>query len=75
MKGGIGPAKPTGMTDQPQHPDSPRSTSVDDELNDETRPQMDELGRADLDQELDADERRELADDSSPGQNSDWLPQ
>ena len=63
------------MTDQPQHPDSPRSTSVDEELNDETRQQMDELGRTDLDQELDADERRELADDSSPGQNSDWLPQ
>ena len=63
------------MTDQPQHPDSPRSTSVDEELNDATRPQMDELGRPDLDQQLDADERQALADDSSPGQNSDWLPQ
>lgn len=58
-----------------RHPDSPRATSVEDELSDTTRPQMDELGKADLDEELGPDDREELADDSSPGQNSDWLPQ
>lgn len=58
-----------------RHPDSPHPTSVEDELSDTTRPQMDELGKADLDEELGPDDREELADDSSPGQNSDWLPQ
>ena len=58
-----------------RHPDSPRETSVKDELSDTTRPQMDELGRADLDEELGSDDLEELRDDSGPGQNSDWLPQ
>ena len=72
-----------GMTDDahpedeagPRHPDSPSSTSVDDELNAETRPQMEKLGRAQLEEQVGADEREDLADTSSPGQNSDWLPQ
>jgi hypothetical protein len=58
-----------------RHPDSPRETSVDDELSDTTRPQMDELGRANLDEELGPDDLEDIGDDSSPGQNSDWLPQ
>ena len=58
-----------------RHPDSPRETSVEDELSDTTRPQMDELGKANLEEELGPDDREELGDDSSPGQNSDWLPQ
>lgn len=58
-----------------RHPDSPRETSVEDELSDTTRPQMDELGKADVDEELGSDDLEELRDDSSPGQNSDWLPQ
>ena len=61
------------MTNQP--PDSPRPAGVDEELEDSTEPQMDRLGRPDLDDSLDADDREELADDSRPGQNSDWLPQ
>ena len=58
-----------------RHPDSPRETSVEDELSDTTRPQMNELGKANLDEELGPDDLHELGDDSSPGQNSDWLPQ
>ncbi len=58
-----------------RHPDSPRETSVEDELSDTTRPQMDELGRANLDEELGPDDLEEIGDDSGPGQNSDWLPQ
>jgi hypothetical protein len=58
-----------------RHPDSPRETPVEDELSDSTRAQMDDLGNADLDEELGRDDLEELGDDSSPGQNSDWLPQ
>jgi hypothetical protein len=58
-----------------RHPDSPRESAVEDELSDTTRPQMDELGKADVDEELGPDDLEELGDDSSPGQNSDWLPQ
>ena len=61
------------MTNQP--PDSPRPVGVDEELEESTKPQMDRLGRPDLDESLDADERDELADEARPGQNSDWLPQ
>ncbi len=57
------------------HPDTPDgSSSVDDELNEPTRRSMETLGRADLDDEPEA-EIREQSDETSPGQNSDWLPQ
>ena len=58
-----------------RHPDSPRDTRVEDEMSETTRPQMDELGKAGLDEELGPDDLQELGEDSSPGQNSDWLPQ
>jgi hypothetical protein len=58
-----------------RHPDSPSDTSVEEEMSDTTRSQMDELGRSNLDEELRPDDLQELGDDSSPGQNSDWLPQ
>ena len=58
-----------------RHPDSPGETSVEDEMSETTRPQMNDLGNADLDEELGPDDLEELGDDSSPGQNSDWLPQ
>lgn len=55
-------------------PDSPGPDSVDDELNEPTRDSMDRLGEADLVDEPD-DEARETTDRTTPGQNSDWLPQ
>jgi hypothetical protein len=58
-----------------RHPDSPRETRAEDEMSEATRPQMDELGNANLDEEPGPDDLQELGDDSSPGQNSDWLPQ
>ena len=58
-----------------RHPDSPGETGVEEELNDATRPQMDELGRARLDEVPNPDDPRETGNDSSAGQNSDWLPQ
>jgi hypothetical protein len=58
-----------------RHPDSPRP-DPDDELNEETRRSSGELGRADLDEQLSDDERRDLANDrEGSGQNSDWTPQ
>jgi hypothetical protein len=68
-------AGPEDGADTARHPDSPRPTTVDEELNAETRPQMEKLGRAELDEQVGADEHEDLADTSSPGQNSDWLPQ
>lgn len=56
-------------------PDSPRDATVDDELNETTRESMERLGTADLDEEVDADATDPDDADSSPGQNSDWLPQ
>lgn len=58
-----------------KHPDTPGGGTVDEELNDSTRPQMDELGQPRLDQDLDGGDRRELGDETEAGQNSDWLPQ
>ena len=58
----------------PHHPDSPDGPSVEDELNEPTRRSMETLGRADLDDEPEA-EIREQSDETTPGQNSDWLPQ
>ena len=58
-----------------KHPDSPDgSPSVDDELNEPTRRSMETLGRADLADDPEP-ETREQSDETSPGQNSDWLPQ
>ena len=68
-------AQPADQAGTTRHPDSPRSATADEELNAETRPQMEELGRAELDEEVAADDREDLGDTSSPGQNSDWLPQ
>ena len=59
----------------PKHPDEPGGGSVEGELNEPTRENMDKLGRADLDEAPDS--RADEADDqqSPAGQNSDWLPQ
>ena len=58
-----------------QHPDTPDgSSSVDDELNEPTRRSMETLGQADLDEEPEP-EIHEGSDETTPGQNSDWLPQ
>ncbi len=58
-----------------KHPDTPDgSSSVEDELNEPTLRSMETLGRADLDEEPDP-EVREQSDETTPGQNSDWLPQ
>ena len=57
-----------------KHPDTPGGGSLDDELNEPTRRSMETLGQADLDEEPDP-EVHERSDETSPGQNSDWLPQ
>ena len=57
-----------------KHPDSPGQSTVNDELSNATGETMGELGRADLD-ELPDPADAEQQDESSPGQNSDWLPQ
>ena len=62
------------MTTQ-KHPDEPGGGSVTDELNEPTRESMDTLGRADLDEKMDPKVTEPDDDRSSPGQNSDWLPQ
>jgi hypothetical protein len=61
--------------DEPKHPDSPGSASVEEELNESTQRSLETLGRADLDE--DPDPRVREGDDrhSRPGQNSDWTPQ
>ena len=59
-----------------RHPDSPRPDGADDDaIGDMTGEAEADLGRPDLVQELDSAEREEISDESSPGQNSDWLPQ
>ncbi len=59
-----------------KHPDSPRRDAAGDELNEETRRASEELGRADLDEEISDAERRDLGNDQEgSGQNSDWTPQ
>lgn len=69
---GIAHAPRAGMTEK--HPDAPGGASVEEELNEPTRESMRTLGRADLDEELN-DEDRQGDDQSRPGQNSDWIPQ
>jgi hypothetical protein len=58
-----------------QHPDTPRDRSVEEELNDSTRESMEQLGRPDLDPQLEREEQEELVSDEPAGQNSDWIPQ
>lgn len=59
-----------------KHPDTPDGGSLDDELNEPTRRSMETLGKADLDDSPEPEpEAREQSDATSPGQNSDWLPQ
>jgi hypothetical protein len=57
-----------------KHADSPGGPSAEDELNQPTRESMEQLGRADLDEQPEPTDR-EQEDDSQPGQNSDWLPE
>jgi hypothetical protein len=66
-------AHSAGM-ERERHPDEPRDASVDEELNEPTRESMETLGRADLDEDFD-EEATQQTDETSPGQNSDWLPQ
>ncbi len=58
-----------------QHPDTPRDRSVEDELNEPTRDSMEQLGRPDLDPQLEREEKERLGDEEPAGQNSDWMPQ
>lgn len=58
-----------------QHPDSPSPADLHEELNDVTREQQKDLGYPNLEQELGQEQRDELADETRPGQNSDWMPQ
>lgn len=58
-----------------QHPDTPRDRSAEDELNDTTRESMEQLGRPELDAELEREEQEALGSEEPPGQNSDWIPQ
>jgi len=58
-----------------QHPDSPRPAGRDDEVDAVTREQQQDLGYPNLEQELGQEQRDELADETRPGQNSDWMPQ
>lgn len=58
-----------------KHPDEPGGGSVEEELNEPTRESMEQLGRADLDDEPDAEAGETDDQGSSAGQNSDWLPQ
>lgn len=58
-----------------KHPDSPGDVPVEEALNEPTRESMDQLGRADLDEEADPDARETGDDSSTPGQNSDSLTQ
>jgi hypothetical protein len=57
-----------------KHPDTPDGGSLDEELNEPTRRSMETLGQADLDDHPEP-EAHEQSDETSPGQNSDWLPQ
>ena len=58
-----------------KHPDTPDGGSVDEELNEPTRESMEGLGRPDLDEEMEPEAREGDDSSSTPGQNSDWLPQ
>jgi len=57
-----------------KHPDEARQASVDEELNEPTRKSMEQLGKPDLDEKPNT-RAVEGDESSSPGQNSDWLPQ
>ena len=56
-------------------PDSPGGPALEDELNETTRDSMERLGTPDLDEDVDRDATDADDEASSPGQNSDWLPQ
>lgn len=59
-----------------KHPDTPDGGSLDEELNEPTRRSMETLGQADLDDSPEPEPKAgEQSDETSPGQNSDWLPQ
>lgn len=64
-------AEPSGL----RHPDSPGGHDVSEELNEPTRQNLEQLGRAELDEEPDPEAREGDDSDSPPGQNSAWLPQ
>lgn len=59
----------------PKHPDEPGGGSVDEELNEPTRDNMEQLGRADLADAPDGLAGESDDEESPAGQNSDWLPQ
>jgi hypothetical protein len=58
-----------------QHPDTPRDRAVEQELNESTQESMEQLGRPDLDPQLEREEQEDLASEEPAGQNSDWSPQ